>query len=206
MAINRNSVPRRHTGPLVTDKEALADLETANGIRQFDQVRRLASERPLALNLTPADVCELNRLAIAGIYETAGQFRDCEIHIGNTNHQPPPPAEVPGLVTEMCEYVGTIADQAILASSYLMWRINWIHPFPEGNGRTSRAVSYLALCCGFGMDLPGLVTVPDLIVRERELYYHALDTADAAWKDNRVDVSEMHQLIETLLTEQLSSM
>ncbi|MBL8221394.1 MAG: Fic family protein, partial [Bryobacterales bacterium] len=28
----------------------------------------------------------------------------------------------------------------------VMWRLNWIHPFFGGNGRTARSASYLVLC------------------------------------------------------------
>jgi hypothetical protein len=27
-------------------------------------------------------------------------------------------------------------------AAYGLWRLNWIHPFVEGNGRTARAVCY----------------------------------------------------------------
>ena len=56
------------------------------------------------------------------------------------------------------------------------------------------------------MELPGTITVPDLIVRDRIPYYAALDAADAAWaKDQTVDVGEMESLITRLLVEQLQS-
>jgi len=86
-----------------------------------------------------------------------------------------------------------------------MWRLNWIHPFADGNGRTSRAVSYLGLSCGLNLELTGTITVPDLIVRDKIPYYDALDAADAAWKAGRLDVSDMETLIQRLLAEQLQS-
>jgi hypothetical protein len=32
---------------------------------------------------------------------------------------------------------------AIHLAAYLMWRLNWIHPFADGNGRTARMTSYV---------------------------------------------------------------
>lgn len=147
----------------------------------------------------------MQRIAVQGIFECAGRFRQVPISIGNTSHDPPPWQEVPHLALEMCEYANTVASDAFHASAYLMWRLNWIHPFSDGNGRTSRAVSYLALCCGIGIELPGTVTVPDLIVKNRQPYYAALDSADAAWKRGKLDIGEMEDLIKYLLTQQLQS-
>ena len=56
------------------------------------------------------------------------------------------------------------------------------------------------------MELPGTVTVPDLIVRRKKPYYQALDMADAAWAANAtVDVGAMETLIADLLYQQLQS-
>lgn len=198
----------RHTGPLITDPAKTAALEARNALIQFDEVRRLIPERLHNLQLRPEDICALQALAVAEIWEHAGIYRPNPIGISNTEHEPPEPSEVPRLVAEMCDYANSVPatpENAIHIASYLMWRHNWIHPFQDGNGRTSRAVSYLALCSALGMELPGIVTVPDLIVRNKNPYYHALDAADAAWKEGRVDVSQMEGLMTKLLIEQLET-
>jgi len=81
--------------------------------------------------------------------------------------------------------------------------VNWIHPFFGGNGRTARALSYLVLCARLGFRLPGSKTIPDLIVESREPYYVALRTADAAWTDGTLGLTEMESLMESLLADQL---
>ena len=85
-----------------------------------------------------------------------------------------------------------------------MWRLNWIHPFADGNGRTSRILSFYVLFSKVGGVLPGTPTLPDLIIDHRALYEKALDTADDACKEGRTDVSEMEKLIEALLAKQLA--
>jgi Fic family protein len=82
-------------------------------------------------------------------------------------------------------------------------RLNWIHPFRDGNGRTSRAVSYLVLCARLGMRLPGTKTIPERIAGNKQPYYDALDSADAAWKAGRLDVSAMELLLSDNLAAQL---
>ena len=84
-----------------------------------------------------------------------------------------------------------------------MWRLNWIHPFDDGNGRTSRVTSYVVLSIKLRALLPGTPTIPDLIVDNRDPYFDALDAADAAWRDGRVDVTAMESLLAALLAKQL---
>ena len=105
----------------------------------------------------------------------------------------------------MCDYANSRQDEPLHASSYLMWRLNWIHPFLDGNGRTARVISYLALNCGYKRELPGQLTVPELIIKQKKAYYIALDAADAAWRRGVLDVSIMAYLIESLLKQQLAS-
>ena len=86
-----------------------------------------------------------------------------------------------------------------------MWRLNWIHPFADGNGRTSRMVSYVVLSIRAGTILPGTPTIPDQIVDNRTPYFDALDAADEAWRHGKIDVSRMEELLGSLLATQLAS-
>ena len=107
----------------------------------------------------------------------------------------------------MCDYVNSNWDQnALHLSAYVMWRLNWINPFSGGNGRTSRAVSYLVLCARLGYRISGTDTIPEQIVKNRQPYYESLDAADAAWSNNNIiDLSAMERLLEHALAVQLSS-
>jgi Fic family protein len=85
-----------------------------------------------------------------------------------------------------------------------MWRLNWIYPFADGNGRTSRIASYVVLTIKSGFILPGSPTIPDQIVSNRQAYFAALDSADAAWRDEQVNVSAMESLLAGMLARQLA--
>lgn len=89
--------------------------------------------------------------------------------------------------------------------SYILWRLNWIHPFADGNGRTSRAVSYLVLSVRTGYRLPGRPMIPEQIVANRTPYFEALEVADDAVTVGRFDLTAMEALIERLLAARLLS-
>lgn len=187
-------------------EETRARLEAENGLRQFDRlIEMIDAGIQKRFRLRPSQLIELNRMAVEGLIENPGSFRRSGISITGTDHEPPPSSKVAERVDEMCDYVNDSWDDvsAIHLASYVMWRLNWIHPFDDGNGRTSRAASYLVLCVRTGYRLPGAFTIPDRIARDKFPYYDALDAADASWKDERLDVSKMEKLLEDHLAAQL---
>ncbi len=165
-------------------------LETRNGAVQFLAVLNYAAEWKAGKSkLTSALVRDLRRLAVNQIYSCAGNFRDGPIQIAGVAHQPPEFAQIPELVEAMCTYVNEGWDRSpIYLAAYLMWRVNWIHPFFGGNGRTSRAISYMILCARLGFALPGTPTIPEQIVAQGEPYYEALRDADAAWDEGKINL------------------
>ncbi len=88
-------------------------------------------------------------------------------------------------------------------AAYGIWRLNWIHPFIEGNGRTARATCYYLLCVRSGGLLPGRKIVPERIRDDRQPYYAALRAADHAWSQGNLDISEMEGYLARLLEAQL---
>ena len=66
-------------------------------------------------------------------------------------------------------------------------------------------ISYVTLCVRLGFRLPGTMTIPEQIERDRNPYFRALDQADAACKSGRIDVSAMETVIESLLAKQLTN-
>lgn len=90
-------------------------------------------------------------------------------------------------------------------AAYALWKLNWIHPFTDGNGRTARALSYLLLCVRLGYRLPGTNTIPAQISNEKTPYYKALEAADQVWSEKKLDLSELEKLLGGLLANQLMS-
>jgi fido (protein-threonine AMPylation protein) len=106
-------------------------LEVRNGAIQFLAVLHYSEEWTSGVSqLTPDLLCEFQRLAINQIYDCAGKFRDGPVKIAGVKHEPPAAIEVRGLVNAMCDYINQNWHKApIHLAAYLMWRVNWIHPF-----------------------------------------------------------------------------
>jgi Fic family protein len=203
---------RRHSRALepeiISDPVAKAEAEALNGLKQYDlavQVVQAAIDQK-RFKLRPSLILSLQREALQGLSAYAGLFRPGDVEIQHSKHNPPGAHLVAELVEDLCEYVNDNWDDAspIHLAAYIMWRLNWIHPFADGNGRTSRIVSFIVLFSKLNALLPGTPTLPDLIIDHRPEYDPALDEADAALIAGKVDVSAMEALIEKLLARQLA--
>lgn len=189
-------------------RDDIKRLETENGFRQAelaDNMIHAFLDPEMPFKLRPSHLQQLQAIAVNEIERFPGQWRAGPISIEKSAHNPPPAHMVESHVIEMCDYVNANLHEssAFHLSAYIMWRLNWIHPFDDGNGRTSRTLSYVVLCIRLGYALPGTPTVPEQIQQDRTPYFEALEAADAALKERGViDVSAMENLLKGLLANQ----
>jgi Fic family protein len=184
-----------------------AAREAANGLNLFEYVReviaRVAAE---SVPLTPEIICEMNRQAVDGLVDNPGRYRDYTLPITGSRHQPPNHDELPALLDEMCDHAEREAEP-IVRAAFVLWRINWIHPFEDGNGRTARAAMYFMLCREAGALIQGDVTVPERIQREKQKYYRCLEEADDMWRRHKVvNVSHLAGFLRRLIRAQVNNL
>jgi fido (protein-threonine AMPylation protein) len=187
------------------DKELYDRVQEKNLIRQYDLLTNCIEvglkQGPRAFD--KYTLWALNHVAVANISQFGGRFREEPIYVGN--HIPPHFKDVPELMDRFISFIQEnwfIFSPTHLAA-YGLWRLNWVHPFIEGNGRTARAVCYYLLCVRSGTLLPGRKIVPERIREERDPYYAALRAADLAWHEGNLNVSVMDAYLARLLTAQL---
>lgn len=180
-------------------------LEVSNGTRQYDFLRSIveaaaAIGRPF---LSQRLIKALNFHAIACLHTSAGEYRPCEVTVGN--HNPPAQYRVEALMEDFVNGVNRYWEQTdpVALAAFVLWRLNYIHPFINGNGRTARAACYFVLCVRVGAWLPGQTILPELIRRDRAEYVTALQAADAAAKAGKQDLTVLHALLSKLIAEQL---
>lgn len=197
---------------LIQDPDEKARQETENGLRQFNLavniIREHVQDPERPFRMRPRYVLQLNAEALKGIHPMAGTYRNGPVKIGASKHTPPDAFLVAEEVEALCDYVNCNWQErdGLHLSAYVLWRLNWIHPFADGNGRTARAMSYIVLCTKLDGLLPGAPTIPEQIADDKKPYYEALEKADEAWaKSGAVDVSAMENLLRGMLAKQLVS-
>jgi len=161
---------------IVSDPDEIAKIEARNGVRQFDAVTEMIehfSDPERKFKLRPSQLLHLQRIALEALSSYAGNWRPAGIEIGGSRHKPPGAHIVPEEVEHMCDYINDNWDKSspVHLAAYALWKLNWIHPFTDGNGRTARAISYLLLCLRLGYNLPGTNTIPEQIANDKRPYY-----------------------------------
>jgi len=121
----------------------------------------------------------------------AGKYRTGQVFITGSRHVPPPGIEVPARMQELVrEFNSKSFTHSVCRATWLHWKIVWIHPFTDGNGRTAR------LMMNFSLMQDGYP--PAIIEKEqRGKYLNALELADEG------DLSELAVLIGVALKKNL---
>ncbi|MFI5197891.1 MAG: Fic family protein [Thermoanaerobaculia bacterium] len=108
-----------------------------------------------------------------GVYRTV-QTVVANSTTGEVVYTPPPPLDVPPLMRELVEWLGAEPkDHTVLVAGIAQFQLVHIHPFLDGNGRTSRLLSTLLLYRA-GYDFKRLFTISEYYDRDRAAFYGAL--------------------------------
>jgi Fic family protein len=197
------------TPVVLTDPDAIARREAENGIRQFNLaleiIRSHVKDTDRPFRLRSSLILRLHKAALDGLHPLAGTWRNTPVTIGGSGHQPPDEAFVSEEVELMCDYVNDHWHDAsaVHLCAYVLWKLNWIHPFSDGNGRTARAVAYVVLSAKLDSLLPGAPTIPEQIANDKSPYYKSLESADKHLIDGKIDVTLLEEMLEGMLAKQL---
>ena len=105
-----------------------------------------------------------------------GEYRSSAVTVGGVFH-PPAPALVPRLMRELVAWLGASADHHTLIQAGLAHlNVVSIHPWLDGNGRTSRVVGSMVLMHR-GVSAPELVNIESVIRGNPAAYVDALQAS-----------------------------
>lgn len=107
-----------------------------------------------------------------------GKLREFDVKVGS--HIPPSFGEIEDLLSKFCkgyapEKLG--GTERLIAAAASHHRLEWIHPFPDGNGRTARLFTHAYLIKA-GVNRNDLWSISRGFARKREKYYAMLSNAD----------------------------
>ncbi len=132
--------------------------------------------------ITERLILEIHRRLVAGVRggsAAPGQYRRVQNYVidaatGATIYPPPPTEDVPKLMRELVAWLNRPSDfHPVIVSGIAQFQLVHIHPFLDGNGRTSRLLSTLCLYRA-GYDFKRLFTLSEYYDRDRPAFYRAL--------------------------------
>lgn len=188
-AIEGNRLTLRQTALILKDKVIPSGVraedynEAVNGKECLDYIKLYKGELNTGFIEKINEILTKNTGVVYG-----GRIRFFDVRIQGSSHVPPPYAEVKKHMLNLFKWYSANKKKLhpFELASLIHAKLTWIHPFEDGNGRTSRAVmNFILMKKGFPMFF-----IP---FEKREEYYHSLDLADKG--DYKAYISKMMQLI-----------
>jgi fido (protein-threonine AMPylation protein) len=167
-------------GLTISGKSMREHLEAVNHAEAVDFIIELAGNKE---DLNKRTLMDLHALILKTIdRENAGRFRSVPVRISGSQHEPPQPFLLEKLMEEyFIHYRRQMGSMhPVILAAEMHERLVSIHPFIDGNGRTSRLVMNLIL-------LRNGYTIANLKgdVNSRLAYYRALEKVQV---DNEPEV------------------
>ncbi|MFA6291585.1 MAG: Fic family protein [Victivallales bacterium] len=132
--------------------------------------------------VTEGVIREIHKQLVKGVrggQGRPGEYRNVQNYVvngltGSVVYTPPPPTDVAPLMRELVGWLNTgTSIHPVLVSGIAQFQLVHIHPFIDGNGRTSRLLSTLCLYRA-GYDFKRLFTISEYYDRDRTAFYCAL--------------------------------
>jgi Fic family protein len=143
--------------------------------------------------ITEGLIREIHRKLVEGVRggkADPGNYRRIQNYVANSStgeviYTPPSAVEVPIMMSEMVKWLNSDLDiHPVLASGIAQFQLVHIHPFLDGNGRTSRLLSTLCLYKA-GYDFKRLFTISEYYDRDRPTFYKSIQSV----RDNGMDMT-----------------
>lgn len=172
-------------------------------IKNMRDIMKYIDDNIHALKIDRAFISDIHKMAVRDLSpknegdKTPGIYREVEVGISKSKHVTPPPMLVGQYMDELIKFINgsTGARYDLLKIAIVHHRFLWIHPFTNGNGRTSRALTY-ALLQKYGFDIgegrvEGRLLNPSAVFcNNREYYYENLSKADTGTDEGITDWCE----------------
>jgi len=157
-------------GLTIGGKSMREHLEANNHYEAILYIRDLIKEKVL---ISEKLIKDIHSIILRGIdRDNAGKYRSLPVAISGSRHVPPQPWQVPKLMEDLILWIQNDSDNLhpVIFAAEVHERIATVHPFIDGNGRTSRLVmNMILLQSGYTItNIPG-------DTESRIGYYNALE-------------------------------
>lgn len=167
-------------GLTISGKSMREHLETINHQEAIGFIKDLMQK---SNSLNERDLLSIHNLILRGIIpEDAGRYRKVQVMIKGSSHMPPQPFMVAKEMEDYFIWYETNKNKLhpVVLAAEMHERLVTIHPFIDGNGRTSRLIMNLIL-----MQKGYLIANIKGDYENRMQYYQSLETAQT--KNNKED-------------------
>ena len=189
-----------------------SDLKTGFGRkwlkREYAAGHLAGASRQAGGPITEGLVREIHKRLVEGVRGGAaapGEYRKIQNYVvnsvtGETVYTPPPAHDVPIMMVELVDWLNREQEvHPVLVSGISQFQFVHVHPFLDGNGRTSRLLSTLCLYRA-GYDFKRLFTISEYYDRNRPAFYRAIQSV----RERGMDMTDWLEYFVEGLTTQLA--
>jgi Fic family protein len=185
-------VDKSRVGTLLFGRPALRDRDEEE-VRGYRDALRLIHENGAKLPITEATIKKLHQLSRGEIWD-AGLYKEKDVDIIQTyadgrsrvRFKTVPASQTPKAMAELIELWQRGVREKWVPPLLLATALNLdflcIHPFRDGNGRTSRLLFLLA-CYHCGLEAGRYISLERLIEQNKERYYEVLEQSSQGKQD-----------------------
>ncbi|KIV56491.1 cell filamentation protein Fic [Aneurinibacillus migulanus] len=159
-------------GLTIGGKKLREHLEVINHAEAIDYIESLIEQQ---IDLDEKIIKDVHYLVLKGIdNENAGRYRQINVGISGSQHQPPHFLAVSEQMNDLLTWYHKQKDKLhpVELAALFHFKLVYIHPFSDGNGRTSRLLmNFILMSNGYP---PAIVKAE---AAKRIAYYQALETA-----------------------------
>ena len=205
----------RRANALTPEITGQSDFLQANGRELHEAINKLVAQartEGVTFALEATEIRELHRIAMQNLQPNPGEYRKKSVAIIKRPDLPPSWRDIPVLMEDMCRYVNANWSRRDLIhlAAFVLWRLPWIHPFDDGNGKIARAICNAIICIKAASSLPSKEPFIELYVEKGTAgyaeYITSLIRADEIYSQTRnfdQATRPLEQWLEPLAREHL---
>ena len=201
LAIEGNTLSEKQVSEILDGKRVTAPL------RQIQEVKNAIAVYDIAEELNPYSLDDLLRahgMMMSALMDHPGEFRRSGVGVVKKNevvHLAPPAHLVPNQMKELFSWLGKTKDHILIRSCVFHYEFEFIHPFPDGNGRIGRLWQSLILAQWNPVFLH--LPVETMVYNNQDQYYQAINKSTEA-NDSGIFIDFMLREILNALRGHLS--
>lgn len=198
LAIEGNTLSLEQITAVLDGKRVLAPAKDLQEVRNaLLAYEKLPSWNPYLLS----DLLTAHQVLMTGLLDNPGNFRSTGVGIMKGEqviHLAPPADRVPFLIKELLAWLKTTKDHPLISASVFHYEFEFIHPFPDGNGRMGRLWQTLILA----QWNPLLAYIPvESMIHDHQIEYYQAINQSTSKADSAVFIEFILKMIHDSVKE-----
>ncbi|MCL2061578.1 MAG: Fic family protein [Firmicutes bacterium] len=183
LAIEKNTLTIEQVTDIINGKRVLGPPNEIQEVKNaYDAYKEIETLDPISVK----DLLKIHGIMMRSLVDNSGAFRTGQVGVfdsdGKVIHMAPPALNVPSLIGGLFEWLKSSKAHPLIKSSVFHYEFEFIHPFPDGNGRMGRLWQTIILSAW----KPVFAWIPiESMVKERQQeYYNAIAASTSLGSSN----------------------